>query len=160
MIVLGKIYYIVVGGMTKIIIVSMNNNTKTHSAKIAVKCNQGCALYWDWISMLTRGYTTSGRHVIKLVMETLRLFVIAVTQATKTLSGLKQKCLNESMVSLGASVSSLKLLFMSCLLMFNWPSTEMTWEGAKEGHEGEFNNGLWSQTTCVEIICSCGQDFF
>lgn len=45
MIVLGKIYYIVVGGMTKIIIVSMNNNTKTHSAKIAVKCNQGCALY-------------------------------------------------------------------------------------------------------------------
>lgn len=93
-------------------------------------------------------------------MGTLRLFVIAVTQATKTLSGLKQKCLNESMVSLGASVSSLKLLFMSCLLMFNWPSTEMTWEGAKEGHEGEFNNGLWSQTTCVEIICSCGQDFF
>ena len=80
-----------------------------------------------------------------------------MNQATKqTLSGLKQKCLNishDSMVWLGASVSSLKLLFMSCLLMFNWPSTKMTWEGGTEGHEG-------AKIPVLKLCVAVGKIFF
>lgn len=64
------------------------------------------------------------------------------------------------MVWMVASVSSLKLLFMSCLLMFSWPSTKMTWEGSTEGDEGEFNNMDSGAKLPVLISCVVVGKFF